>query len=111
MFLVGEVREFTNPCIERIENELNQDGHWIDNEPFLDNEWEMKVILTRYVKPFPEGSLVLGTDDELIQKFGDVWRYQYLCSQYDTWDTCDISDEEIRENKGNTYRVIYEPDN
>lgn len=101
--------EFTNPLVEFEDLTTEGEGHWIDSKFYPCSEWEMKVILTPIVKPFPDGTIVRNAKyGGILHKLDGEWFSALLNKPDQPWCVSTISDNYIR-LRPEIYTVLYEP--
>lgn len=106
---MSDVREYENPLVEFRDDD--EDGHWINHELFLTSEWDMKVVLTRRVKPFKDGTLLqsINHKEGLYHKLEGLWYVTKLTRPDLPWKQVMLDDDFFRANLDKNYKLIYEP--
>lgn len=101
--------EFTNLLVEFEDLTTEGEGHWIDSKFYPCSDWEMKVILTPIVKPFPDGTIVRNVKyGNILHRLEGEWFSAKLNRPDQPWQSSGINETYMRLHP-ELYAVLYEP--
>lgn len=110
---MSETAEFENPEVH------TSSGQWVvSSSPgkiediFNADCWDLKIILTKKVKPFPDGTIIRATNvaEGLYHKLQGHWFVFKLKSPDASGALSYLSDSFFRDNGEKCYEVLYEPE-